>query len=112
MQRLGMMSRLKPEKAERYIELHAATWPGVLDRNTACNIQNFSIFHKVIPGGEHWVFGYLEYTGDNLEADMQRMAADPEVQRWWDECKPCFDPVEELPPGEVWSPMESIFFQA
>ncbi|GAG27149.1 unnamed protein product, partial [marine sediment metagenome] len=56
-------------------------------------------------------FSYFEYTGEDFEADMATMAADEETQRWWDECKPCLEPVEDLPPGEVWAPMESVFFQ-
>ena len=43
---------------------------------------------------------------------MQKMAADPEIQRWWAECKPCFEHVDDLPPGEVWAPMEEVFHQA
>jgi len=49
--------------------------------------------------------------GDDFETDVKRMAADPEVQRWWAECKPCFEQTEDLPPGEVWASMESVFFQ-
>jgi len=41
---------------------------------------------------------------------MQKMAADEETQRWWAVCKPCLEPVEELPPGEVWSAMDQVFF--
>jgi len=88
MQRLGTVARLKPEKVASYIELHAATWPSVLARIKDCNLENYSIFHKELPGGEHWLFSYVEYVGDDFEADMARMAADPEVQRWWAECKP------------------------
>jgi len=111
MKRLGLIGRLKPDMVQKYVDLHAATWPGVLERNKGCNLQNYSIFLKTLPGGEHWLFSYLEYTGDDFEADMQQMAADPEVQRWWAECKPCFEPVEDLPAGEVWATMEEIFHQ-
>ena len=111
MQRLGWMGRLKPEMVQKYIDLHANTWPAVLERNKDCNLQNYSIFHKALPTGEHLLFSYVEYTGDDFAADMGRMAADPEVQRWWAECKPCFEQIDHLPPGEVWAPMESVFFQ-
>lgn len=111
MQRFGSMGWLKPKMAQKYIDLHAATWPAVLRRNKDCNLQNYSIFHKELPTGEHLLFSYVEYTGDDFAADMKRMAADPEVLRWWDECKPCFTKTEDLPPGEVWVPMDSVFFQ-
>ena len=111
MQRIGWVGRLKPDMVDKYVELHANTWPGVLEKIKDCNIQNYSIFHKKMSAGEHLLFSYLEYTGDNFEADMEKMAADEKTQRWWAECKPCFEPMEGLPPGEVWAPMKSIFFQ-
>ena len=111
MQRIGWVAQVKPEQLDRYVELHAAVWPGVLQRIKDCNIRNYSIFLKTMPGGEHFLFSYLEYTGSDFDADMQHMAADAETQRWWDVCKPCLTAVEELPPGEVWSPMQQIFFQ-
>ena len=111
MKRYGLMGRLRPDSVGKYVELHAETWPAVLQRNTDCNIQNYSIFLRALPGGEQWVFAYFEYVGDDFESDMKRMAGDPEIQRWWDECKPCFEQVAALPAGEVWAPMESVFHQ-
>ncbi len=111
MQRFGWVGRLKPEKVQKYIDLHADTWPAVLHRNKDCNLQNYSIFYKKLSTGEHLLFSYVEYAGDDFAADMTRMAADPEIQRWWAECKPCFEQIEDLPPGEVWATMESVFFQ-
>ncbi len=111
MERMGWVAKVKPDKVERYVELHADAWPAVLERNKSCNLQNYSIFLKRLPNGEHYLFSYLEYTGDDFEADMKKMAADAEVQRWWAECKPCLEGVEELPPGEVWAPMQEVFFQ-
>jgi L-rhamnose mutarotase len=111
MQRFGWIGQLKPECVEKYVALHADTWPAVLARNQDCNLQNYSIFLKQWSNGEYLLFSYVEYTGDDFQADMDRMAADPEVQRWWDECKPCFESRHGLPPGEVWAPMEQVFFQ-
>jgi len=112
MKRFGSIGKLKPELVEKYVQLHADTWPAVLQRNTDCNVRNFSIFLKKLPTGEHLLFSYFEYAGEDFDGDMQRMAADPEIQRWWAECKPCFEPIDELPPGEVWAPMEQVFYQA
>ena len=111
MKRMGMVAKVKPEKLDRYVDLHAATWPGVLQMIKKCNIQNYSIYLARLPDGHHYLFSYFEYTGADFEADMAAMAADEETQRWWDECKPCLEPVEDLPPGEVWAPMQSVFFQ-
>ena len=61
-----------------YERLHQAVWPSVLSRISASNIRNYSIYRY----GE-LLFSYMEYVGDDLEADMAAMAADPETQRWW-----------------------------
>ena len=111
MKRFGWIGQLKPEMVRKYTDLHADAWPAVLRRIKDCRLGNYSIFHKELPDGTHLLFSYVEYTGDDFEADMRRMAADPETQRWWAECKPCFEPVEDLPPGEVWATMESVFYQ-
>ena len=110
MKRFGWVARLKPDKADEYVELHANAWSGVLDMIRQCNIQNYSIFLKTLPTGERYLFAYFEYTGDDFEADMQKMAAHEETQRWWAVCKPCLEPVEDLPPGEVWAPMQQVFW--
>ena len=112
MKRLGWVGKLKPDFVDRYVTLHADVWPSVLANISDCHLQNYSIFHKQLPDGGHWLFSYVEYTGKDLPADMQRMASDPDVQRWWDECKPCFEQVEGLAPGEVWLPMDSVFYHA
>lgn len=112
MRRFGWMARVKPEKVETYVRLHADPWPAVIERNTDCHLQNYSIWLKRLPDGELVLFSYVEYTGDDFAADMRRMAEDPEIQRWWDECKPCLEAVEDLPPGEVWADMEQVFYQA
>ncbi len=111
MQRFGSVGKLKPDKVQKYVDLHANTWPAVLERIKECNLRNYSIFHKSLAGGEHLLFSYMEYTGDDFEADMKRMAADPEVQRWWAECKPCFEQIDNQPPSEVWASMDSVFHQ-
>ena len=48
MQRIGWIGQLKPDMVDKYVELHANTWPGVLQKIKDCNIQNYSIFHKAL----------------------------------------------------------------
>ena len=74
--RYGSISRLTPEKADYYKKLHAAPWKQINDMIKECNIRNYSIYCH----GEY-LFSYYEYTGDNYEADMAKMAADSETQR-------------------------------
>ncbi|OAM89457.1 L-rhamnose mutarotase [Termitidicoccus mucosus] len=104
MKRYGSVIRIAPGKLEEYKKLHAAAWPGVLRMISACNIRNYSIYHK-----DGWLFSYFEYVGDNYEADMARMAADPETRRWWAVCKPCHEPLSTRGEGEWWAEMEELF---
>jgi L-rhamnose mutarotase len=104
MKRYGMVIKVRPEKLEEYKRLHADPWPGVLEMIRQCNIRNYSIYHK-----DGYLFGYFEYTGDDFDADMARMAADPTTQKWWDVCKPCQEPLETRAGGEWWAYMEELF---
>lgn len=102
--RFGQMIRLKPEGADDYIRHHASVWPKVLLTIKNCNIQNYSIYFK-----DNYLFAYFEYTGFDFKADIDRMAADPETQRWWDLVKPLMDPMESRGEGEFWANMEEVF---
>ncbi len=104
MKRFGQTILLKPEGADEYVRLHAETWPGVLAKIKDCNISNYSIFRK-----DYKLFAYFEYTGSNFDADMARMAEDPETQRWWDTVKPLMQPIETRSAGEFWADMTEIF---
>jgi len=98
------MIRLKPNEAEEYIRHHKAVWPGVLLMISACNIRNYSIYFK-----DNYLFTYFEYTGRDFEADMAKMASDPETQGWWDVVKPLMEPLESRIDGEFWASMEEVF---
>lgn len=104
MKRMGQIIKLKPEHFERYKKYHTAVWPEVLGMIKACNIRNYSIFHK-----DHMLFAYFEYTGDDFSADMARMAADPKTQEWWSVMEPMQVPLETRKPGEWWADMEEVF---
>ncbi|MBR0334891.1 MAG: L-rhamnose mutarotase [Bacteroidales bacterium] len=104
MKRYGQVIAVKPEKLEEYKRLHANAWPGVLKMISDCNIQNYSIYYK-----DGLLFSYYEYVGNDYEADMAKMAADEETQRWWDVCKPCQQPLDTRAEGEWWADMEEVF---
>lgn len=108
--RQAHISRIKPERFDQYLELHANPWPEVLDVISESNIENYSIFHQQMPDGTHLLFSYFEYSGANFDEDMAKMAANQRIQKWWDICKPCLEPITPLPEGEVWNPIASIFF--
>ena len=73
-QRFAMAVRLKDEKREFYIKNHAEVWPEVLDELKKIKVKNYSIFLK-----EDFMFGYLEYDGDNFNKDMEAMQNIPTV---------------------------------
>ena len=104
MKRFGMVIKVRPGKLDEYKRLHAAVWPDVLKMIEACNIRNYSIYLK-----DGFLFSYFEYTGDDFEADMARMAADETTQKWWEHCKPCQEPLTSRGEGEWWADMEEVF---
>lgn len=109
MRRYGMVLGVKAEKIAEYKRLHAAVWPDVLRKISACNIRNYSIYLRRLPDGKHYLFSYFEYTGTDFAADMAAMAADPTTQRWWDLCMPCQEPLPDRAGGEWWAGMEEVF---
>lgn len=104
MRRYGMAIKIKPGKIEEYKRLHATVWPDVLKMISDCNIRNYSIYLK-----DDYLFSYFEYVGNDFDADMAKMAADPVTQKWWDVCKPCQSPLESRDEGEWWANMEEVF---
>ena len=96
MKRYAQTILLRPEKREYYLELHANPWPAVIDKIYECNIRNYSIFLL----NDRQLFAYFEYVGSDFEADMQKMAADAETQRWWAETDPCQESPD--PEGKSW----------
>ncbi len=104
MERHGSVIRVKPEKFEEYKAYHAAVWPEILSMIWDCNIRNYSIYHK-----DGYLFSYFEYVGDDFQADMAKMAADPKTQEWWDVMMPMQQPLETRAEGEWWAEMEEVF---
>ena len=109
MTRYGMVIGVEPDKIEEYKKLHAAVWPDVLAMIRQCNIRNYSIYLRTLEGGGTYLFSYFEYVGDDFNADMAKMAADPTTQRWWSFCQPCQRPLSNRDPNEWWANMEEVF---
>lgn len=106
MQRFGGVIGIRPERKDEYKRLHAAVWPEVLERITACNIRNYSIF---LHEAENLMFSYFEYHGTDFAADMAEMARDPKTQEWWKICGPCQVPLPTREKGEWWASMTEVF---
>ena len=102
--RLASVIGLPAENVEEYERLHADVWPDVLARISASNVTNYSIYRH----GD-LLFSYLEYVGDDFEADMAAMAADPVTQRWWAICEPLQLPLVDRAVGEWWKELPEVF---
>jgi len=105
----GQIGRIKPECIEEYCRLHEVDvytekWAGVLQLIRDCNIQNYNIFIE-----DDVVFGYYEYVGEDYEADMAKMAADPLNQEWWSHTRPCFTKYKADSPEAFYTDMKQIF---
>jgi L-rhamnose mutarotase len=109
-QRYLWVTGLKPEKAQYYLDLHARPWPSVNKMIKQCHIQNFSIHERAIDG-KLYLIAYLEYTGSDFNADMKKMAADPETQRWWKETDPCQSPLPDAAAkGKIWAETTEVYY--
>jgi L-rhamnose mutarotase len=97
-ERHGSVVRLRPERREEYLRLHAAVWPEVEQTLRDCNFRNYTIFlHADL------LFAYFEYHGDDFSGDQQKIAADPKTQEWWKLTDPCQERLPDAEPGQQWS---------
>jgi L-rhamnose mutarotase len=104
--RIGMVIRIKPERIAEYKKLHADSNRGVRDLLGKANIRNFSIFLRQLDDGQYYLFGYYEYTGNNYEAAMAKLAAEPRNKEWLLVTDPMQIPLK----GEnSWALMEEVY---
>jgi len=106
MQRMGMVIGIAAERIAEYRALHAAVWPRILAVLGEAQVRNYTIFLRE---PENLLFGYWEYHGSDFDADMLRVASDPETQRWWTFCAPCQVPLASRAADEHWAMMEPVF---
>ena len=104
--RVGMVIGIRPEKIDEYKALHADDNPGVRDLLTKYHMHNFSIFMHEIDG-KYYEFGYYEYTGDNFEADMAKLDAEPRNKQWLTICDPMQIPLKGY---KSWAVMEQVYY--
>ena len=111
-QRFGKVIGVREEKLEEYLELHRNVWPEVESMIKQCNMENFNIFIRKLPDGNHYLFMYFEYTGINIDADNAKMAAHPKTREWRAVCEPCQKPLGDRAEGEWWAEMDSAYYLA
>ncbi len=100
--RVGSLIMVRPGYKERYIILHKHVFPGVLDRIRKSNIRNYSIFLL-----SNILFSYLEYVGNDCDADMEALA-DSTTKEWWKLTDPMQEPFPSRKTVEWWTTMNSI----
>jgi L-rhamnose mutarotase len=106
MKRYAAVLGLKGDAIDEYKRLHRAVWPDVLQQIERSGIRNYSIFLKE---PENLLFAYYEYDGNDHDADMAAMAADPVTQKWWAICDPMQEPLTTRKSEEWWAGMEEVF---
>jgi L-rhamnose mutarotase len=104
--RIGMVIGIKPDKISAYQALHSSDNPGVRDLLNKYNMHNFSIFIHQFDNGRYYLFGYYEYTGDDYEGDMKKLAAEPRNQQWLFTTDPMQLP---LPGEQSWAIMQEVY---
>lgn len=100
--RIILYAQIKEDMVEEYVRLHENAWPEVLDVIAQSNMHNYSIS---IRGNE--LYTYYEYTGNDLEADQEKMSSNPIMQKWQKFTKPCFIRDEN---GKAYKEMKEIFY--
>lgn len=105
--RVGMVIKIKAEHIEEYKRLHADENPGVRDLLTEANMHNFSIFLHQLDDGNWYEFGYYEYTGNDFEADMEKLDKHPRNIEWLKICDPMQIPQEGY---DGWAEMEQVYY--
>tara|TARA_B100001287_G_C22377479_1_gene387148 strand:+ start:172 stop:561 length:390 start_codon:yes stop_codon:yes gene_type:complete len=104
-ERYAMAVRLKDEKRDFYIKNHANVWPEVLSELKKIKVKNYSIYLK-----EDFMFGYLEYDGNNFNKDMEEMQKIPVVDKWTKLMIDCFNPFPNNEDNNSWVMMDEIFY--
>lgn len=104
MKRIASVIAVASSDMETYERLHREVWPGVLERLSLSNIRNYSIYRY----GE-LLFSYMEYVGEDYDADMALIAADPVTQRWWEFTAPLQISLREHESDPWWRTMLEVF---
>ncbi|KAK4544038.1 hypothetical protein LTR36_004536 [Oleoguttula mirabilis] len=109
--RIAQIVRLKRDSLQAYKDCHAAVWPAVLEQIRDCNISDYSIF---LDEQSMTLFASMKYTGSDFDGDMEKMKANPEVQRWWQKTDDMQETLVDGSEGSMdpkgwWVSLEEVF---
>lgn len=105
-----MVVGIKPDKIEEYKKLHAECWPEVLEALQECYLRNFSVYLGEIESGKFYLFGYLEYWGDDFEADMAKTKTYEINHKWWKLTDACQIKLPNNTGEDIWMGIEEVFY--
>ena len=105
--RFGKVIGIKESQIADYKKLHTDEHPGVRFFISQACISNFSIYIQNFGDGKHYLFSYFEYTGDDYDSDMVKIAEQPEIKSWLSVTDPKQIP---FPEESSWKEMDSIYF--
>ena len=108
-QRFGSVIGVKEEALEKYKKMHAEPWPEINAKLKDVNIRNYSIYLTQWPDGNHYLFAYFEYVGEDFDSDMKKMADDPKTKEWWSHTDPMQIPLSNKKEDEWWKDMEEVY---
>jgi L-rhamnose mutarotase len=106
--RFGQVIGLRPQRQTIYNMLHAHPWKPINKLIRQCHIQNYSIYETELDG-KLYLFAYFEYTGDDFDADMARMAKDQTMQAWWQLTDPCQIRLPGTPEAKQWKEIPQVY---
>jgi len=106
-EKLGLVTGLRPDMELKYRTLHQTNWPGVSDQMVRSNYRHWTTF-CVEMGEKLFLFTYFEYVGEDIEADNSAMKADPVTQRWWKHTEPCLIRLVDSESEGNWATMKTL----
>ena len=111
--RMAQIIRLKRESLQAYKDCHKSIWPSIAKQIKDSNISDYSIY---LDEDSMILFATMKYTGNDFEADMEKMKQDPETQRWWKMTDGMQESFVEGSTGSKdpkgwWKPLEEVFRQ-
>jgi len=104
---IEVIDKYEPEFIDEYKTLHSDSNQGVRDLLNEAHMHNFSIFLHRLDNGNYYEFGYYEYTGNDFEADMEKLNKHPRNIEWLKICDSMQIPLEGY---EGWAEMEQVYY--
>lgn len=102
MKRIAFKMQLHKGQEEEYKKRHDALWPELVQLLKDTGIQEYSIFLDSATGS---LFGVLQISD---ETALDKLPAEPVMQRWWSYMKDIMDSNPDHSPVSV--PLTEVFY--